>query len=158
MIKVLFVCLGNICRSPTAHGVLEQRVQAQGLENNVFVDSAGTGDWHSGDAPDSRATAAAKKRGIHLEHLRARVVTINDFNNFNYILAMDDDNLSHLKAMAPLNYQADVMLFLPFDKEIKRSDVPDPYYGKGDGFDYVLDLVSSAADGFLKYIIHQHKL
>lgn len=151
MTSVLFVCLGNICRSPTAHGIFEKELKTRGL-TDITVDSAGTGDWHLGRAPDARATAAAKNRGIELAHLRARLVTPADFSEFDYILAMDDQNLRDLKDMAPAGYQGHLGLFLDFSRQQAYREVPDPYYGDGDGFETVLDLVEDAVDGLLTHI------
>lgn len=151
MTSVLFVCLGNICRSPTAHGIFEKALKTRNL-SAITVDSAGTGDWHLGRAPDARATAAAKKRGIELEHLRARLVTPADFAEFDYILAMDEQNLRDLKEMAPADYAGHLGLFLDFSRQQAYREVPDPYYGDGDGFETVLDLVEDAVDGLLDHI------
>lgn len=157
-VTVLFVCLGNICRSPTAHGVFEHKVSNSKLDQLINVDSAGTGDWHLGHCPDERASKAALKRGVDLSQLRARLVTAEDFSQFDYVLAMDNSNLSDLQAMAPACYTGHLGLFLDFAKGLAVTEVPDPYYGKGDGFEQVLDLVEQASDGLLQHIQRQHRL
>lgn len=151
MTSVLFVCLGNICRSPTAHGVFEGLVAQQSLAEMIRVDSAGTGSWHVGEAPDSRARAAAKSRGYSLEHLRARQVSKSDFDHFDYILAMDIKNLQDLQAMRPDGFKGHLSLFLDF-ADASEKEVPDPYYGGEEGFSHVLDLVESASQGLLSAI------
>ncbi len=148
--QVLFVCLGNICRSPTAHGVFAQVVSDAGLQSQVLVDSAGTGAWHIGEAPDGRATQAARERGYDLSPLRARQVAIADFERFDYILAMDRTNLMHLEALAPEDYSGHLSLFLDFHPNSSEREVPDPYYGGDDGFNRVLDLVEAASRGLLQ--------
>ena len=150
--NVLFVCLGNICRSPTAQGVFEQLLQEREFSHAVSVDSCGTGDWHAGAAPDRRATAEAAKRGYDLSHLRARQVTAADFTRFDYILAMDNANLAELRAMCPADYCGHLGLFQPFAKKTITREVPDPYYGAGEGFAHVLDLVEAASKGLLRDI------
>ncbi|WP_192036625.1 low molecular weight protein-tyrosine-phosphatase [Halomonas sp. YLGW01] len=147
--RVLFVCLGNICRSPTAEGMLRHKLEAAGLAERVTIDSCGTGDWHVGKAPDRRAAAAAAERGIDLSGLRARQLDRADFERFDYLLAMDHDNLDDLLAMRPGDCQAHVGLFLDFAGR-REAAVPDPYYGGEAGFDEVLDLVESAADGLIE--------
>jgi len=151
-ISVLFVCLGNICRSPTAHGVFENLVKEHGHDEMIRIDSAGTGSWHIGAPPDERSAAVALQRGYDLSHIRARKVTSEDFNQFDYILAMDYQNLSDLSGMRPSGYQGHLSLFLDF-AQAAESEVPDPYYGGPKGFDHVLDLVEQASDGLLKHIL-----
>ncbi|MEM7007243.1 MAG: low molecular weight protein-tyrosine-phosphatase [Pseudomonadota bacterium] len=141
MTRVLFVCLGNICRSPAAEGVLRAKAKARGL--SVIADSAGTGGWHVGDPPDDRMRAAALNRGYDLSAQRARQVSKDDFETFDYVLAMDASNLSDLQAIAPPGHNAIVRKLLGTD------DVPDPYYGGDDGFDHVLDLVEVAVDALI---------
>ena len=152
MVKVLFVCMGNICRSPTAEGVFRDRVEQAGLNKLISVDSAGTHSYHVGSAPDARAQKAAGKRGINLGKLRARKVRLKDFENFDYILAMDNDNLDSLRMDCPPEYIDRLNLFLDFAKHYEERYVPDPYYGGSKGFEYVLDLVEDAADGLLTEI------
>jgi protein-tyrosine phosphatase len=152
MAAVLFVCLGNICRSPTAHGVFARQVAEAGLADAIRIDSAGTGGWHVGEAPDTRATAAARARGYDLTPLRARQVTAGDFDRFDYILAMDRSNLSHLAAMEPGGYGGRLGLFLDFHPRPPVREVPDPYYGGRDGFEEVLDLIEAAGQALLDAI------
>jgi len=156
-VNVLFVCLGNICRSPTAHAVFQQLVDAGGLRDVIAVDSAGTGDWHLGKAPDERATRAASLRGYDLSTLRARQVAAIDFQHYQYILAMDLQNLRDLQQMRPADYRGELALFLNYGASAER-EVPDPYYGEGDGFERVLDMVEAAAAGLLHAIVLQHGL
>jgi len=157
MVKVLFVCLGNICRSPTADGIFRKLIADAGLDNQVQVDSAGTAGWHIGRAPDARTVAAAKNRGYDLSVLRARQVSKADFAEFDYILAMDNANLSDLKQLKPVNYQGHLGLFLAFSEQSHYREVPDPYHGGSEGFELVLDLVEDAAQGLLNDI-RKHKL
>ncbi len=149
--KVLFVCLGNICRSPTAEGVLRHKLRAAGLEDRVQVDSAGTGDWHVGKVPDSRTRIAAQRRGYDLSALRARQVEAADFQRFDLILAMDQSNLRNLQALRPAGAQADLDLYLR-RYELALDEVPDPYYGGEDGFEQVLDLIEQASEALLTEI------
>ncbi|MFV3367985.1 low molecular weight protein-tyrosine-phosphatase [Pseudomonas sp. NY15435] len=146
--KVLFVCLGNICRSPTAEGVFRHKVREAGLEDCIEIDSAGTGDWHVGKAPDARTRAAALRRGYDLSSLRARQVSVADFSRYDLVLAMDDANLRDLKRLRGSNGKAELDLFLR-RYELEIDEVPDPYYGGEDGFEQVLDLVERACDGLL---------
>ena len=151
MIRLLFVCMGNICRSPTAEGVMRGLLREQGLEHAVEVDSAGTGAWHEGSPPDSRATAAARSRGIVLDGA-ARIVERGDFERFDLILAADRRNLRDLRAAAPAGARARLHLLREFDPASDGApdlDVPDPYYGGDDGFEHVLDLVEAACRGLL---------
>ena len=150
--RVLFVCLGNICRSPTAHGVFAAMVQARGLEQLISIDSCGTGDWHIGHAPDRRAAAEAAQRGYDLSKLRARQVEPQDFVDFDYVLAMDKQNLADLTAMCPADFSGFLGLFLPFDQSASITEVPDPYYGGDEGFSEVLDMVEAAGKGLLEEI------
>ncbi|MBM4190078.1 MAG: low molecular weight phosphotyrosine protein phosphatase [Betaproteobacteria bacterium] len=152
MHKVLFVCLGNICRSPTAEGVFRAQVAAAGLSEVIGIDSAGTAAWHIGKAPDQRAQAAATRRGYDLTALRGRQVAVADFGEFDYILAMDRSNLADLLAQCPAEQRHKVRLFLSFSSQWQDHEVPDPYYGGADGFDQVLDMVEDAAHGLLSDI------
>jgi protein-tyrosine phosphatase len=142
--------MGNICRSPTAHGVFASQVEAAGLMEQVRIDSAGTGAWHVGEPPDVRATAAAMQRGYDLSPIRARQVTPADFERFDYILAMDRSNLMHLESLCPSDYPGHLGLFLAFHPGTSIAEVPDPYYGGDQGFEEVLDLVECAGDGLLR--------
>jgi protein-tyrosine phosphatase len=150
-VRLLFVCMGNICRSPTAEGVMRALLREQGLEDVVEVDSAGTGAWHVGDPPDARATAAARARGITLEGA-ARAVTRADFADYDLILAADRRNLRDLAGIVPAEARSRVHLLRDFDPASDGApdlDVPDPYYGGDDGFEHVLDLVDAACRGLL---------
>ena len=152
----MFVCLGNICRSPTAEGVFRALVEREGLSEAIGVDSAGLGDWHVGDAPDPRAQAAARRRGINLSGQRARTIRPGDFTAFDYVLAMDTRNHADLAHMCPPGEEHRLGLFLDFAPDAGRRDVPDPYYGDAHGFDLVLDLTEKAAQGLLAHIRENH--
>ncbi|MBK5011267.1 low molecular weight phosphotyrosine protein phosphatase [Pseudomonas sp. S60] len=141
--RVLFVCLGNICRSPTAEGVLRHQLQAAGLADHVQVASAGTGDWHVGSPPDSRTCKAALARGYDLSGQRAQQVKVGHFAEYDLILAMDESNLGHLRAMRPDASTGELDLFLR-RYGAALDEVPDPYYGGADGFEQVLDLIEDA--------------
>lgn len=148
-LSVLFVCLGNICRSPTADAVFRAQVAAAGLAARIRVDSCGTGNYHSGEAPDPRATAAAARRGYDLSTLRARQFAADDFRRFDYILAMDAANLAALRPLRPGDFGGHLGLFLAFAADCGRHGVPDPYFGGDSGFEDVLDLVEAAGEGLL---------
>lgn len=158
MIKVLFVCLGNICRSPTADGIFQKLVADAGLTKRISVDSAGTAGWHQGKAPDPRTVAAASKRGFDLSPLRSRQVKHTDFGDFDYILAMDEENLADLALLCPHDFGGHLGLFLEFSQQKNYTAVPDPYHGGAAGFELVLDLVEEASRGLLQTIRTQHKL
>ena len=143
------VCLGNICRSPTAEGVLRNLAAQVAPELALKIDSAGTADYHIGAPPDPRSQAAAKKRGIDISGLRARQVSQSDFERFDLILAMDGENLRELQALKPSGSHASVKLFLDYAPELKRRDVPDPYYRDAAAFEQVLDLTAAASRGLL---------
>ncbi|NMZ69341.1 protein tyrosine phosphatase [Pseudomonas peli] len=146
--RVLFVCLGNICRSPTAEGVLRHKLREAGLEGRVEVDSAGTGDWHVGKAADLRTRQAAQQRGYDLSALRGRQVKAADFHGFDLILAMDNSNLHDLQQLRPGNDAAELDLFLR-RYQLELDEVPDPYYGGEAGFAQVLDLIEQACDALV---------
>jgi protein-tyrosine phosphatase len=148
-IRVLFVCLGNICRSPTAEGVFRHLLTQDAPELQVEVDSAGTAGYHIGEPPDLRSQRAAMRRGIDLGSLRARQVAPADFAHFDFILAMDRGNLRELEAMRPKDSRAKLQLFLQYAPDVGRLDVPDPYYGDAGGFEAVLDLTAAASRGLL---------
>ena len=148
-VSVLFVCMGNICRSPTAEGVFRHLLQQEGHDNWIFTDSAGTHAYHIGEQPDSRAQQTARNRGIDLSDLRGRKAIKNDFEEFDYVLAMDDDNYQILESMCPAGREDKLSLFLDFSKEYSETQVPDPYYGGDQGFEHVFDLVESASRGLL---------
>lgn len=151
--QVLMVCLGNICRSPTAQGIFEDRVRSLGLSQLILVDSAGTSGWHIGSPPDSRSCKAALRRGYDLRQQRGRQVTVADFHDFDYVLAMDGQNLQALKALCPEGFAGHLGLFLEFSRKQTHLEVPDPYHGDSDGFELVLDLIEEAADGLLADIL-----
>ncbi len=152
MKRVLFVCMGNICRSPTAEGVFKHLVAQRGLDGEIASDSAGTHDFHIGAAPDSRTQAAAAHRGYDLSSLRARQVVSEDFMRFDYVLAMDEDNLAILQRLCPDTHRDRVRLFLDFADDLPLRAVPDPYYGGEQGFEKVLDLIENATNGLLRHI------
>ncbi len=152
MVKVLFVCMGNICRSPTAHGVFRELVRREGLEDAIQIDSAGTHAYHVGNPPDQRAQATARNRGIDLSDLRARQVSPEDFERFDYVLAMDEENLAILRELCPPGREDRLRLFLDFAPQRPEREVPDPYYGGPQGFEHVFDLVEEAARGLLEDI------
>lgn len=148
-INVLFVCMGNICRSPTAEGVFRKVVEDAGLADRITIDSAGTHAFHVNEPPDRRAIAAAERRGFLLQGIRARRVAENDFEEFDYILAMDADNLRELQDRAEEVETGNISLFLEFARTSAVSEVPDPYYGGPKGFERVLDLIEDASEGLL---------
>lgn len=151
--RVLFVCLGNICRSPTAEGVFTSKLEQHGLATSVAVESCGIGNWHAGQGPDERATAAAARRGYDLSKLRARQVKAADFERFDYIVAMDRMNLTELEAMRPTGFDGKLALFLSFADGVELEEVPDPYFGGDDGFSEVLDLIEQASEGLIREIV-----
>lgn len=148
-VRVLFVCMGNICRSPTAHGVFRSLVQSRELNNMIEIDSAGTHAYHKGAPPDQRAQATAKERGVDLSDLRARTVKEKDFNEFDYILAMDEDNYSILIEQCPEDSRSKVQLFMHYAPHLNRREVPDPYYGGIKGFENVFAMIDEASKGLL---------
>ncbi|MBL6935007.1 MAG: low molecular weight phosphotyrosine protein phosphatase [Alphaproteobacteria bacterium] len=164
MVSVLFVCTGNICRSPTAEAVFRKMVQDQGLEEVILIESAGTTDFHEGQAADSRARQTARKRGIDMEAIRARRVTVEDFTRFDYLLAMDRSHLRELQARGArlgVDLGADtggtrLCLFMEFADEPALPEVPDPYYGDGDGFAKVFHMIEAASRGLLEEIRRNH--
>ncbi len=155
MVRVLFVCMGNICRSPLAQGVFEDLVRREGLEDKVFVDSAGTGRWHVGSPPDERAQRSASSRGLDLSIQRARQVTPDDCRNFDYVLTMDQQNYRVVSALCRES-SAEVRPFLDYASDRFETEVPDPFYGGPEGFEHVLDLVEEASEGLLKEIKEKH--
>jgi len=155
-VSVLFVCLGNICRSPTAEGVFRTLVDKHGLTDSFRIDSAGTAAFHIGEPPDGRSQAAALRRGIDMSNQRARRVRGDDFHRFDYIIAMDTENHANLLAVCPPGEEARVRLLLDFAAGVEGKGVPDPYYGRGDGFEVVLDLIELAAVGLLDDIRANH--
>lgn len=153
-LRVLFVCLGNICRSPTAHGLLRSRLVDAGLTGQVEVESAGTGTWHIGHPPDARAMAAAAARGVDIGDLRARKVKSSDFSDFDYVIAMDHGNLADLQALAASQGtpRARIELMGDFSPEHAGQAVGDPYYGGDNGFERVLDMISACVDGLIRQL------
>lgn len=147
--RILFVCMGNICRSPSAEGVFRHVLASRAPELQVEIDSAGTHDYHIGSPPDRRSIAAAKRRGIDLSSLRARMVAAEDFAHYDLILAMDDENLRELRQRAPAAQQHRIRLMMEFAPQAASRHVPDPYYGGAQGFEEVLDLLEEAAEGLL---------
>ena len=147
------VCMGNICRSPTAEAVLRHKLAAAGLGGTVSVDSAGTHAWHAGSPPDSRSLAHAQRRGYDLSALRARAVSPADFERFDFILAMDWDNLSLLEEQCPLQYRTKLGRMTEHCRQHQTDVVPDPYQGGAVGFEHVLDLVEDACDGFVAFLL-----
>jgi low molecular weight protein-tyrosine phosphatase len=150
--KILFVCLGNICRSPTAEVVFREIVSREAPELQIEIDSAGTADYHVGSPPDARTHRAALRRGYDMSALRARVVESQDFGRFDLMLAMDRHNLEVLQQRAPAAVRNRIRLFLEFAPDVDVTEVPDPYYGGANGFEEVLDLVEAAARGLLEYV------
>lgn len=161
-IKVLMVCLGNICRSPTAEVVFKNEVRKRQLEHLFEIDSAGTGTWHIGEQPDHRARQAAARRQLDLDPLQARTVSPDDFHSFDYIFAMDASNLKDLQSMQPANAKAQTLLFLTWPDKTEGQDgyheVPDPYYSGPEGFELVLDLVEAASRDILDHLTGLHRL
>jgi len=157
-IGIVFICMGNICRSPTAEAVFHRYVEQAGLSEYIHIDSAGTHDYHVGDAPDARTLRAAKERGYDMSKLRGRQVEAADFSRFDYVLAMDEANLSILERLRPRDAQGHLGLFLEFAEQHDEREVPDPYYGGAEGFERVLDMVEDAAGGLLKHIRQKHQV
>lgn len=156
MIKVLFVCLGNICRSPTAEGVFRRLVETSGLGDRIAVDSAGTHAYHIDEPPDARAQAAARRRGVDLSALRGRQATARDLVEHDYVLAMDHENLANLRRICPLGHEHKLRLLMSFAPAWGEDEVPDPYFGGANGFDRVLDMVEDACDALLADIRRRH--
>jgi protein-tyrosine phosphatase len=147
--RILFVCMGNICRSPTAEAVFRHVVSQEAPDLDVEIDSAGTHAYHVGEPPDDRAIAAARRRGVGMSALRARVVQFEDFERYDLLLAMDRQNRSYLLSMAPRERHERVRLLLDYAPHVGRAEVPDPYYGGEQGFEDVLDLVEEASRGLI---------
>ncbi len=151
-VRVLFVCMGNICRSPMAEGMFRKAVRDAGLEGQIESDSAGTHAYHVGDAPDPRAQQAARQRGAEISDLRGRKVADQDFARFDYILAMDGDNMSRLLDRAPAQHQGKIKRLLAYSRKYPNLDVVDPYYGGPQGFEENLDMIEDAVQGLIREI------
>ena len=151
--RILFICLGNICRSPTAEGILRKLVRERELEHRFEIDSAGTGDWHIGCPPDPRAQQASLQRGIDISSLRARQVSAADLTRFDSVIAMDLNNLQQLKNLAPVSHHYKIRLLLDYTDTAGRREVPDPYYGGNHGFDRMIDLLEDACDKLLSSLL-----
>lgn len=156
-VRVLFVCMGNICRSPMAEGAFRHVVAKAGLSARVATDSAGTHDYHVGEPPDSRAQRAVERRGYDISDLRGRQVTAGDFGEFDYVLAMDVRNLRVLERLCPQEHAHKLKLYMEFHADAAVLEVPDPYYGGTDGFERVLDMVEAAAQGLLRHLLQQRR-
>ena len=157
MVKVLFVCLGNICRSPSAEGVFRDLVERRATDLQIHIDSAGTHAYHVGHPPDSRATAAAARRGIDLSQLQGRKASVSDIEEFDYVLAMDRENHRNLLAISRQEHRQKVRLLMDFAVDRSEQEVPDPYYGGDRGFEQVLDMIEEAAEGLLQDILSRKK-
>ncbi len=149
--SVLFICMGNICRSPTAEAVFRRKAADKGL--NLEIDSAGTLGAHEGEEPDHRAQQSGMARGYSFDKIKARKVIVRDFEKYDLILAMDNNNIRELIKIAPEHLQGKIHLFLDFSKSYDEQEVPDPYYGGAKGFQYVVDLIEDASDGLLKVLV-----
>jgi protein-tyrosine phosphatase len=158
VLKILFVCMGNICRSPTAHGVLEKKLSALSLSKEVYVDSAGTHNFHPNSPPDPRTQRHALKRGYDLSNLRARAVTETDFKEFDLLLTMDWDNRALLEERCPAQFLHKIRGLTEFLQSSQATSVPDPYYGGDQDFELVLDLIEEACDGLLHSFIQKKNL
>lgn len=159
MVRVLFVCMGNICRSPMAEGVFRRMLEGVGLSRMVHVDSAGTHSYHIGAPPDTRSQMTASRRGVDLRGLRARQVTVEDFVEFDYVLAMDRDNFEHLLTLCQdLELRRRIQLFMDFAPDLPEREVPDPYYGGPTGFERIMDLIEEAAQGLLIHIRERYRI
>jgi protein-tyrosine phosphatase len=156
--RILFVCLGNICRSPMAEGVFRRVAEEEGLIDRFEIDSAGLGDWHIGQAPDHRAQKAARSRGVDISDQSARQVVDEDFERFDLLLVMDRSNYAELKALAPAKAHAKIRPFLDFAPHVGTSDVPDPFFGGAEGFDRALDLIEAASRGLLASLTDKEKV
>lgn len=152
MYKILFVCLGNICRSPYGEGAMRARIASGNLEDKIFVDSAGVQGYHTGDSPDDRACHVAMERGCTLDGITARKITKNDFNEFDLILAMDFSHKRSLENLKPKNSKAQISLLLDFAENPPQREVPDPYYGGVGDFKYAFDLIEMGVDGVMEYV------
>lgn len=157
-VKVMFVCMGNICRSPTAHGVFRKLVEDEGYADEIYIESSGTHAYHVGEPPDSRAQQTALGRGLDLSDLRAQRIKDTDFEHFDYILPMDRDNYEILLSSSSPDHHHKIRMFLSFAASLSSKEVPDPYYGGPGGFEQVFDMVEAGSRGLLQDIIEKHKL
>ena len=156
-VKVLFVCMGNICRSPTAHGVFQALVEKHDLAAAIQVESAGTHSYHVGNPPDARSQATARQRGVDLSGLTARRFVSADFTEFDYLLGMDNSNIADMRAIKPADATAQLQLTLEYSQKFSETEVPDPYYGE-DGFELVFDMIDDASRGLLQHIRSEHQV
>jgi protein-tyrosine-phosphatase len=156
MIKILFVCLGNICRSPMAESVMNYHIKSKNFQTQFFCDSAGTGHWHVGSEPDTRTLAVGKEFDLEFDH-QARIVQSKDFQDFDYIICMDQNNLKDISGMMPAVANAEILLMRKFDPE-GSGNVPDPYYGDRKDFIHVYRILSRSCESFLEHLIEEHSL
>jgi protein-tyrosine phosphatase len=156
-VKVLFVCMGNICRSPTAHGVFQSLVDAASLSEKILIDSAGLHSFHVGNPPDLRSQTVARGHGVELSHLVARQFVSADFMNFDFLLAMDESNYSGMQRLLPKSPRGQLSMMLEYSSKYDQTEIPDPYYGD-DGFELVYDMVTDACAGLLKTIQQQNNI
>jgi protein-tyrosine phosphatase len=156
--RLLFICLGNICRSPMAEGVFRRVIEEEGLADRFEIDSAGLGDWHVGQAPDDRAQAAAQSRGLDISGQSARQVQQEDFARFDLLLVMDRSNYGELKRRAPKAAHGKIRYFLDYAPHVGTKDVPDPFFGGAEGFDHALDLIEAAAHGLVAALVGDEAL
>ena len=152
-VAICFVCMGNICRSPSAEGVFRHKAKLAGIEEKLFIASAGTHGYHLGSTPDKRSSSTALSRGYDLSSIRSQRIEQKHFMVFDYLLPMDKENFSYLKALKPVDAKATLKLFMEYSKKYEEKEVPDPYYGGNKGFERVLDMIEDAADGLLEHII-----
>lgn len=155
-VKVLFVCLGNICRSPLAEGILKKKVKERGLESFFFIDSCGTSDYHIGEPPDGRTIKNALENGLNLDHI-GRQFTAQDFYDFDYIIAMDSSNVRNIESIRPKGSRRQIRLTRSFDQMGLNMDVPDPYYGGEKGFQDVFDIIDRSIEGLLDFMIRENR-
>ncbi len=156
--RLLFICLGNICRSPMAEGAFRRAAEEEGVLDRFNIDSAGLGDWHVGQAPDARAQAAAGRRGIDISRQSARQIGRADFARFDLLLAMDEANVAELARLSPKEHRAKVRKFLDFAPQAGTRDVPDPFFGGAEGFDHALDLIEAASRGLLATLLEEGEM
>lgn len=163
MIKILFVCLGNICRSPTAEGVFRHKLNQAGILDgyleNIYIDSAGTGGYHIGEKPDPRSRQTALKYGVNLDGLRSRKITLQDFTDYDYILGMDQENVCNMTAICPADHQHKIKLLMDYATDCPGiTEIPDPYSGGIEGFDRVYDFIDRGSEGYLAYLMTHYPL